>query len=814
MAQDDSSSKRSTQRSWFCNGMFFVLAGLMASVVFPDRPSKFDYDLLDQTMLDSDVALSRHRDPLRMKIDRSLIPDMLELSPTSKVVGELEARDFIDTEILPVYDKPTDADAQNLYKSFELKMLTPLHATMMFMGCYGYVYGDKQNSPSTTKTTSGYLQDNRLWKDYTTPFMLQALEDKYSVANIHDRSVCSCMKDFANPTLVILKDDENPLDKAVQDKLIDSCSLQNTIDYAMAGPSENVLVAGADKTALSKSVLLSEMASADSSNRQRQDPLKKLVELAQAASGVVGTAVIDADKLEFIKAYCDISPSSCLGTPQTTTSPSTLTNSEFFTFLLDRVNFVKSHNKLRPPKLCSGADGTLQQCSANLAQQSASSVSAATYNAYIMKYRHAFNMCSRAGVPQYTTLRVGRIRPHRVYNIGQCFLLLAALFAFTWSFMIAHYLDSYKTEQIETINAARRNDSKSEDDYTDLLWEKSEYRYLLYGGSLAVVVAWIFLIIAFARGWFWNGSADDSTEQDNQIPHETDGTSTFFIVFFWLVSIGFVVVFTYLQMKFLEISRNDFGTVYSKAIKWVKDRRGMTSGSELFATMIANARNGNYHTQVDEFNKAVTLHLQSLAPYAQIALDLAVIAGLTTIGVASVAQRGIQDINVISATSLWFLSIGFLAHLSNMLRLIHVYLQWQEKSSYSVHVQKAAHHRLYLTLLLALMLFVYTMFAGMDSGSTTSSHAVFHQIVFALVALAVLCGSDVVEHLAGTNAKVDKDYKATVERFWLHMSTRNYYIAWILMLALLLLHLHRAKGICEASKGKFGTADCLFLSKY
>jgi len=813
MSQDDSSSKRSTQRSWFCNGMFFVLAGLMASVVFPDRPSKFDYDLLDQQMLDSDVALSRHRDPLRMKIDRSLIPDMLELSPTSKIVGELEARDFIDTEILPVYDKPTEEDAKNLYSSFETKMLTPLHATMMFMGCYGYVYGDKHNSPSTIKTTSSYLQNAKLWKEYTTPFMLQALEDKYNVATAHDRSVCSCMKDFANPTLVGLKDDETPLNKAVQDKLIDSCSLQNTIDYALAGPSANVLTTTADKNTLSKSVLLLEMGNSDPSNRQRSDPLRKLIETAQTASGT-GTAIIDADKIEFITAYCEISPTSCSATTSTST-PATMTNTQFFTFLLGRVDFVKSHNKLRPPKLCTGTSGTFQQCSANLVQQSVPSVSAATYNAYIMKYKHAFHMCSRAGVPQYTTLRVGRMRPHRVYNIGQCFLLLAALFAFTWSFMIAHYLDSYKTEQIETINAARRkNDSKSEDDYTDLLWEKSEYRYLLYGGSLAVVVAWLFLIIAFARGWFWNGSADDSEQQDHQIPHETDGTSTFFIVFFWLVSIGFVVVFTYLQMKFLEISRTDFSTVYSNAIKWVKDRRGMTSGSELFATTIANARNGNYYKQLEEFNKAVTLHLQSLAPYAQIALDLAVIAGLTTIGVASVAQRGIQDINVISAVSLWFLSIGFLAHLSNMLRLIHVYLQWQEKSSYSVHVQKAAHHRLYLTLLLALMLFVYTMFAGMDSGSTTSSHAVFHQIVFALIALAVLCGTDVVEHLAGTNAKVDKDSKATVERFWLHMSTRNYYIAWILMLALLLLHLHRAKGICEASKGKFGTIDCLFLSKY
>jgi Na+/proline symporter len=131
-------------------------------------------------------------------------------------------------------------------------------------------------------------------------------------------------------------------------------------------------------------------------------------------------------------------------------------------------------------------------------------------------------------------------------------------------------------------------------------------------------------------------------------------------------------------------------------------------------------------------------------------------------------------------------------------------------------VQKAAHHRLYLALLVALMVFLYTVFAGVDGGSTLSSHAVFHQMLFAVVALVVLCGCDVVEHLAGAygSAVVDADSAATTERFWKHLSEKNYYLAWIIVLALAFLHMHRAVGICEASKGTFSTSDCLFLSKH
>jgi hypothetical protein len=377
------------KRSTFCNVIFVVLTGLLAAVLFPDRPSRFDYDLLDQTVMDADVPLARHRDPLRMKIDRSLVPDMLELGPTGNVVGTQEARSFIDSEILPSFDKPTADDAKKFYETLEGRLLTPLHATMMLMGCYGYVYGDPQHDVAGVKSTYHYLQDSALWKPYTTPFMLQALEDKYATNALHDRSVCSCMKDFASPTLVTLEQDDKPLEKAVQDKLLDTCSVQNTIDYALAGvPNE---VVGAAKPDVSKSVMLMPMAASDVSKRQRLDPLwNLLVDTLQA--GANNDAIQDENKLAFIRAYCDLGSAACTALPVATSALATLTNKQFLDFLKERVTSVKAHNKLRPPKLCSGA-GAPAKCPAQQPSSRVATVSTATYNAYLEKYRHSFHMC-------------------------------------------------------------------------------------------------------------------------------------------------------------------------------------------------------------------------------------------------------------------------------------------------------------------------------------------------------------------------------------------------------------------------------------
>jgi hypothetical protein len=219
--------------------------------------------------------------------------------------------------------------------------------------------------------------------------------------------------------------------------------------------------------------------------------------------------------------------------------------------------------------------------------------------------------------------------------------------------------------------------------------------------------------------------------------------------------------------------------------------------------------------QIESFNMDIITHLEGMAPYAQVALDLTVISGLAVLAMASVAQRGVQDINVISAVCVWFLAIGVIAHLSNMLWLLHVYVEFHHKSVYNAFVQRAAHHRVYLSVLLDVMLLAYVCLAGADSGTTKSSHTGTHQVGFAVLALVILCGSDLLEQIAGAfkESEVDKDDDATTERFWTHLCAKNYYVAWLVIVSLILLHLHRGQGVCEGAGGKFTQTNCLFLAK-
>jgi hypothetical protein len=93
-------------------------------------------------------------------------------------------------------------------------------------------------------------------------------------------------------------------------------------------------------------------------------------------------------------------------------------------------------------------------------------------------------------------------KPHKVYNVGQCFLFLAAvtaaLFTFTWSFMIAHYITRFKSDKLQTVSGIEK-------DSTDLAFENSEYKMFLWGGTAAVLLSWVRLLIALVRGWYWYG---------------------------------------------------------------------------------------------------------------------------------------------------------------------------------------------------------------------------------------------------------------------------------------------------------------------
>lgn len=796
-----------------CNLLFGALVILLVFVTWPYRGENVDLQKLNNAVIGTNLHVIRHRDPLRLKVDRTHIPDLVEIGVDTREFKQNEARYFIEGHVLPYFDDPQHQDATAYFEAAQHEFLTPLQASMMLAGCYGYIYKDGHHDVPGVQSTYDILKQSEIWNMHTTPFLLHALEVKNSIASPHDRSTCSCMKDFANPTIMKLDNKEKLLDRDLNGKLLDTCSMQNTIDYALDGLGG--VLTGKDLDDLKKSVLVTSLPSgtADTNlKRQRKDPLVVMLETAKTAAGAGN---VDGNLLTFVTTYCSLVTDCSAewkalpGTPRT--------KAVFYDDLIAMVTKISPHNKLRPPKLCANKD----VCADNLAQSERTELSYASYNAYIWKYREAFKMCARAGVPQYTTLKLGAMKTEFVYMVGQSFLFLAGVFAFTWSYMIARHIAAIKERLLQGVQATTGHKVDFDKNKQEIEHEAYWYRTYLAAGLVCVVLAWIWLLVALVRGthWFSSNRLNDD-DNKNQLVHGTDETSAFFTVLFWAVPGVFLVLLCYLYWKFFEHARTATTNMYNAMTGKKAPMAYLQMPSSTmapYATILRNAypKNADITHAVSAFNTDIIKHLEGMAPYAQVALDLTVISGLAVLAMASVAQRGVQDINVLSAVSVLFLAIGVIAHLSNMLRLLHVYVQFHHKSVYNDFVKRAAHHRVYLSVLLGVMLLAYVWLAGADSGTTKSSHTGTHQVWFAVLALAILCGSDLLEQIAGAfkESEVDKDDDATTERFWMHLCNKNYYVAWLVIVSLILLHLHRAQGVCEGFGGKFTQTNCLFLVK-
>lgn len=780
-----------------------------------------DLQKLNNDVIGTKLNVTRHRDPLRLRVDKANIPGIVDVGVVAKDFKENEARYFVEDHILPYFEDPQDKDAIAYFENAQTEFLTPLQASMMLAGCYGYIYDDGHHDVLSDRSTNSVVKNTAIWNLLTTPFLLHALEVKNSIASEHDRSACSCMKDFANPTIMKLDNKEKLLDsdKKLAGKLQDTCVMQNSIDYALDGIG--VGLTGKVLDELKKSVLVTSLPSgtADSElKRQRTDPLVVLLQAAQTAA----TGNVEGELLNFVTTYC-LLVTDCT-TEWTAMKTTGRTKILFYADLIALAKKVSPHNKLRPPKLCTNKN----VCADHLLQNNRTELSYASYNAYIWKYREAFKMCARAGVPQYTTLFLGDMKTERVYMVGQSFLFLAGVFAFTWSYMIARYIAAMKERLLKNTQSPLHYKEDFDKNKQEIEHEAYWYRIYLFAGLVCVVLAWIWLLVALGRGtYFYSSRYLNGADTKNQLPHDADVTSAFFSGLFIAVAGVFFVLLCFLYWKFFEHARDASSKMYNaitgkKAPVKSQVQGPVSNMMAPYATILRSAHpkqddalgHAILAAKIDNFNMEIIAHLEGMAPYAQVALDLTVLSGLAVLAMASVAQRGVQDINVLSAVCVWFLAIGLIAHLSNMLRLLHVYVQFHHKSVYNDFVKRAAHHRVYLSVLLGVMLLFYVWLAGADSGTTKSSHTLTHQVGFAVLALVILCGSDLLEQIAGAfkESEVDKDDDATTERFWTHLCAKNYYVAWLVIVSLILLHLHRAQGVCEGAGGKYTQTNCLFLA--
>ena len=117
-------------------------------------------------------------------------------------------------------------------------LVSPIHKAMFLMGCYG----DRWNN-----NTDPYNLKNLLEQDFMNPkaatnsrqflmnLMLGVLDKNTSVTYVsHDRSTCSCLRDFATPFLLPTQKPKVEGKEQCDVYKHDSCSLKNLTEYNKA----------------------------------------------------------------------------------------------------------------------------------------------------------------------------------------------------------------------------------------------------------------------------------------------------------------------------------------------------------------------------------------------------------------------------------------------------------------------------------------------------------------------------------------------------------------------------------------------------
>ena len=101
-----------------------------------------DLQKLNNDVIGTKLNVTRHRDPLQLRVDKANIPGIVDVGVVAKDFKENEARYFVEDHILPYFEDPQDKDATAYFENAQTEFLTPLQASMMLAGCYCYIYDD------------------------------------------------------------------------------------------------------------------------------------------------------------------------------------------------------------------------------------------------------------------------------------------------------------------------------------------------------------------------------------------------------------------------------------------------------------------------------------------------------------------------------------------------------------------------------------------------------------------------------------------------------------------------------------------------
>jgi hypothetical protein len=645
--------------------------------------------------------------------------------------------------------------------------VTPIHKTMLLMGCYGDRWGPGRHAH--VKSIDDILRKNYMKHDTaTTPalfvnLMLQAFDaydSRHTVSlqdftqATHDKSVCSCLRDFATPSLLHVKKAEDAADATCtpDDKTYkyDTCSVQRLLDYAVDADSVT------DGSASSKRSMLV-ATSGSPAHRNLQDPiLKEIIDYETRIKNAfseypnnlffTNTAEAITRLSDFVQDYCSYanlhdgsSSASALACPAAWynadgTWKIGLKVSEVFDKMKTWPKYMHTYNKLRTPYIHDD-DRTLDKSTATRLDSEES------FRTYIEKYQVAFETCSAVGVHTYSTRVTGTTQYIQWYTSGELFLLLACSFLFLWA-RVLNESHEQKTENMNQILILLR---------------------FMHTALSSLMILALFVII------FWYSSKNQLQTLENDDREEDGGFLT-----------GFVSVYIILGSVAIIIACLVFASTVGLDVY------------HLFC-MREYKKLDSYSSKID--SKLVVKNLY----YAQIALDVPVILGITFLGVATTLQRGVVDYNMILTIIVLLTTTGLITHMTNVLRLMHLQAQGQAQANNnanqtsSAHLHRIKYNRVIIGVIIAFMLIVFRNLAGLDSvqGSQFSG---LHQTYFALIAFVIFVCGDLSLEAFAMFSQFSDPCNYVVEC----VQQKSTNTAWLIIIGLWVLQLHQRHYLCPA----------------
>jgi len=655
-------------------------------------------------------------------------------------------------------DKDPGADISN-------DKITPLQKTMLVMGCYG---ANLTEINHLLQETTARVDDPKTTPAFFYNFMLEAFDqfeskkiinDKSFTRATRDKSICSCLRDFATPSLLKVSNDDDAYNCSAY-SYDNTCRMQNLIDYTIDSPKTAV---NAEINRI-KAVLPYKPAD---SLRNRVDPFLQEIDTYETTalktisnydtSNLLFTATDAAvAKLKtFIENYCmKVLNSETVGLqcPPDWFENNKVKNSIAVKTVVTKMKtwpaYMRTYNKVRNPKIPNSMDKM-------------------SYNNYIKKYKAGFEMCSSFAIDSYSIQITGQTKYVHWYVLGELFLLLAAFLSFMWSRIVTKAIDNTADADFFSI-----------------------FERFVYVAICGIIAVYVGLITVFS-GVYQVGMQ----EFENQENIDTHNMNFF---------TGFVGVFIVLAIVLVL-----FVTLIFIANFW------FVKPIESFFKCVCGRWFQNDYAKVEGVDTDNSLRCKKQLFTAQIVQDLPVILGLTFMAVGTTLQRGVSNYNLILTVIVLITTTGLTTHMTNVLRIMSLRFQgkimkedsdstnltasMKKGTNLTASMKKVQFNRVLIGAIIGFMLVVFLNLAGLDSVQGLE-FASIHQTWFAIAAFVILVCGDLSLELLAVFQRVFAD-----ENHYLldSVAKKSNHTGWLILISLCVLQLHSRHWICP----KYGILD-------